>query len=238
MASKNTILGIAEMEIFHFPALTEAFPPHSHEYPLIGTLLSGQRLMRYGAEETIIGAGELVLLPPFMPHSCQNFGKEASEWICAHLKAFPTEAFRPAIIRNSDLAVLFAGLARSIAGDGNIAALLKEISSAALALVNTLAQADSRKPAPQNPNAADPALCGNKYEYIRKYRRIYGITPYRNQLNSRINLARKLLETPLDLASCALQAGFCDQSHFSRSFKAAMGLTPGAYRSGLRSERC
>jgi AraC-like DNA-binding protein len=34
----------------------------------------------------------------------------------------------------------------------------------------------------------------------------------------------------LPLASIAREVGFSDQSHFSRTFKRATGMTPGAFR--------
>jgi AraC family transcriptional regulator len=42
--------------------------------------------------------------------------------------------------------------------------------------------------------------------------------------------ARELLQSPTPLAQLALDAGFADQSHFTRFFKRRFGLTPSAYR--------
>jgi transcriptional regulator GlxA family with amidase domain len=39
-----------------------------------------------------------------------------------------------------------------------------------------------------------------------------------------------LTRTDLRLAEVALKAGFCDQSHLSRSFRQFAGLPPRAYR--------
>jgi AraC family transcriptional regulator len=48
----------------------------------------------------------------------------------------------------------------------------------------------------------------------------------------RIEFASRLLTDSTEpLASIALAAGFCDQSHFSRIFKRVTGLTPAEYRS-------
>lgn len=65
----------------------------------------------------------------------------------------------------------------------------------------------------------------------RMFRRFKGVTvgDYLRQL--RIEAAReKLASTELSLGEIALQAGFSDQSHFSRLFRAATGHTPAAYR--------
>jgi len=45
----------------------------------------------------------------------------------------------------------------------------------------------------------------------------------------------ELIKADLPLAEVALQAGFADQSHFSKIFKAYVGTTPAKYRRTLRS---
>jgi AraC family transcriptional regulator len=35
------------------------------------------------------------------------------------------------------------------------------------------------------------------------------------------------------LANVAVEAGFCDQSHFNRTFKRFTGMAPGQYRSRI-----
>jgi AraC family transcriptional regulator len=46
--------------------------------------------------------------------------------------------------------------------------------------------------------------------------------------------AERLAESDAPLSAVALEAGFCDQSHLTRCFKRATGLTPAAYRSRSR----
>ncbi len=50
----------------------------------------------------------------------------------------------------------------------------------------------------------------------------------------RIEFAMQQLAGSAPLSDIAFAAGFCDQSHFSRCFKEHTGLTPKAYRAGLR----
>lgn len=69
-----------------------------------------------------------------------------------------------------------------------------------------------------------------RYELARQFRQRYGTSPYRYLLMRRLNRARRLLATSQPLADIALDAGFADQAHFSRMFKAAFGLTPARYR--------
>jgi AraC-like DNA-binding protein len=46
--------------------------------------------------------------------------------------------------------------------------------------------------------------------------------------------ARELVRSETSLAGVALEAGFADQSHFTRFFKRHTGLTPQAYRRAMR----
>jgi AraC-like DNA-binding protein len=65
----------------------------------------------------------------------------------------------------------------------------------------------------------------------REFSRLFGITPNQYIREVRVGVARHLLETSEEsMASIAADCGFYDQSHLTRQFKAATGLTPRAYR--------
>jgi len=48
---------------------------------------------------------------------------------------------------------------------------------------------------------------------------------------------RDLAESELTLAEIALSAGFCDQSHFTRTFKRIIGVAPSYYRESVRGPK-
>lgn len=57
------------------------------------------------------------------------------------------------------------------------------------------------------------------------------LPPHRWLLRHRVNQAKELLRTrALSLADVALFCGFADQSHFTRVFKAFVGVSPGTWR--------
>jgi AraC family transcriptional regulator len=63
------------------------------------------------------------------------------------------------------------------------------------------------------------------------FRRHFGCTVGEFIRRQRIALAcRALADGNKPLADVALLAGFADQSHFTRTFKRQLGLTPAAYR--------
>lgn len=70
----------------------------------------------------------------------------------------------------------------------------------------------------------------NRYQLIRAFRAVTGLTPHAWQLNQRITLARAWLQRGDSLAAVAQQLGFADQAHFQRVFKAYTGVTPGQFR--------
>jgi AraC-like DNA-binding protein len=75
------------------------------------------------------------------------------------------------------------------------------------------------------------ALTGlGRYELARQFRLVCGTSPYRYLLMRRLDRARQLLAEGRALADTALEAGFADQAHFTRMFRAAYGLTPARYR--------
>jgi AraC-like DNA-binding protein len=66
---------------------------------------------------------------------------------------------------------------------------------------------------------------------VHALRRDTGRTFHEHLLAARMQEARRLLaETDEHLAAVALRCGFCDQSHFTRVFKAQSGFSPGRYR--------
>jgi AraC-like DNA-binding protein len=68
-----------------------------------------------------------------------------------------------------------------------------------------------------------------RYDLARQFRLMCGTSPYRYLLMRRLDEARKQIARRRPLVDVALAAGFADQAHFTRMFKAAFGLTPARY---------
>jgi len=69
----------------------------------------------------------------------------------------------------------------------------------------------------------------DRYQFARQFHAVYGTSPYRYSVMRRLDVARGWLRDARPLAETALEAGFADQAHFTRTFKAAFGMTPGRY---------
>jgi AraC-like DNA-binding protein len=68
-----------------------------------------------------------------------------------------------------------------------------------------------------------------RYDLARQFRWMCGTSPYRYLLMRRLAAAREQIARRRPLVEVALEAGFADQAHFTRMFKAAFGLTPARY---------
>ena len=70
-------------------------------------------------------------------------------------------------------------------------------------------------------------------QFERLFNRILGTTPCEYLLRVRIAAARALLEnSDRTIADIACETGFYDHSHFTRTFKRIVGVSPGKYRKG------
>lgn len=72
----------------------------------------------------------------------------------------------------------------------------------------------------------------------REFRRFYRCTVGAYVRQQRVEFACRLISSSdAPLGEIALAAGFFDQSHFARAFKASTGKTPGQYRKALSSRK-
>jgi AraC-like DNA-binding protein len=69
----------------------------------------------------------------------------------------------------------------------------------------------------------------SRYELIRRFREQTGLTPHAFQTNLRIAHARTMLRAGDPIAGVAAACGFADQSHLTRTFRRAVGVTPGRF---------
>ena len=76
--------------------------------------------------------------------------------------------------------------------------------------------------------------CLSSFYFQRLFLKNTGVSPHDYMIHCRIKKARELLAEGHSIAGVALDVGFVDQSHFTRSFKQVTGTTPGIYISAAR----
>ncbi len=67
----------------------------------------------------------------------------------------------------------------------------------------------------------------SRFQVLRGFARVTGLTPHAYQLQRRVALARRLIAQGLPLAEAAAACGFADQSHMTRQFIRKYGVSPG-----------
>ncbi len=84
----------------------------------------------------------------------------------------------------------------------------------------------------QNPTIEDisKALNISRYHLIRLFKQSTNITPHAYLLNLKVEYAKELLKSGMDIAEVALSTGFYDQSHLNRVFKQLTACTPYEYK--------
>jgi AraC-like DNA-binding protein len=70
----------------------------------------------------------------------------------------------------------------------------------------------------------------DRYTLARHFRSRLGTSPYRYLTMRRLDAVRRRLRCGEALADIAHASGFADQSHMTRQFKQAYGLSPGKWR--------
>ena len=113
-----------------------------------------------------------------------------------------------------------------------LAALFGAAPAAAGALPAAVRRACERIDAAPHESAALVELANeaglSPWHFLRVFKAQTGLPPHAYRLQRQLQRARRALLAGLPIAQAALDAGFNDQSHFTRHFVRAYGLTPGA----------
>lgn len=74
----------------------------------------------------------------------------------------------------------------------------------------------------------------SRYHLLRVFQAATGLPPHAYQNQLRVDLGKRLLAEGEPISRAAVEAGFADQSHFSRVFKQYTGATPKQYQASTR----
>jgi AraC family transcriptional regulator len=230
-------------------------PPHDHELASLCVVLHGNYDQRVGQRNRECRPGMTICHPEGERHS-NTHGGASVRMLCVEigrarlsgLREAVAVLDRPAQFEGGPIGRLTDKLAWEFHQDDGASALALE------ALVLELLAATCRTTEPAR--AAPPRWLAGATEYLhahfrdsvalaevaqavgvhpahlaRVFRQHQGATVGDYLRDLRIEAARRQLSgSDRPLRDIAAEAGFADQSHFSRLFRAATGQTPGAYR--------
>ncbi|MEO7966898.1 MAG: AraC family transcriptional regulator [Gemmatimonadaceae bacterium] len=234
-------------------------PAHSHDSALVSLVLQGEATEEFRGRTRILTAQSILFTPAHESHG--HVFRSPGRWLnmqfssawLARLSPVSTHLpDAPQLIKNHT-AVAWAARVRTELRERDAVSQIA-IEGALLLLVSDLARlrvGDERTPprwlhtvedAIEASVAAPPsieelaALAGvHASHLLRVFRKYHGATVANYVRVRRIERAREaIVAQKLPLSVIALDAGFADQSHFTRVFRQAFGLTPGQYARSLR----
>jgi AraC family transcriptional regulator len=238
----------------HYPAALEV-PPHVHEHAYFALLLRGGYREDLGRGGIEFSPFSVVFHPPReVQHG--DIGRQGATLFHVELPRRWTSRLAD-YGRIPDEAVLYGGgpmvrlahsLYRELRADDAAAMLIAE--GQVLEMLGLLARWP-RKPERRAPRWLEEAVelvheefttaltvraiaervGASAVHLARTFRRLRGESIGECVRRLRVERARRMLEDPSSaLATIALEAGFADQSHFTRTFRRVTGFTPREYR--------
>lgn len=236
------------------------YPVHTHDgYSVIG-LKTGAKWFETGGQQVRVDAPGIAVANPGTPHGCSPVNAPwshrtwyISQELMAEIAGAETPRFIGSLVEDHDLALRLQEIHEQDPCDAPL-----EWQSDALGALQALAEshmhADWEVPAPHatasfhRMNAYESLLLANLpgpapdlkslastggvhvNQVIRDFRQVHGLTPGEFLRMKRLERAKQILGEGYSLTQAAMDAGFSDQSHFSRMFRKAYGMTPSAYR--------
>jgi AraC-like DNA-binding protein len=236
-------------------------PAHVHDQPVVSLLLSGVAAEVIDRHKRDLLAQDLLFTPAFEQHAYtfRHDGRwlnmqYSPAWLARVSERKPELPVSSMVIRNSS-ALAWANRVRtevrqpdsvsSMAIDGAMILMIAEMARTRideegtrprwLKTVEEAIEAHIKEP-PSTEELA--AMAGVHPSHLLRVFRKYNRATISNFIRQRrIELARMQVALgQIPLSVIALDAGFSDQSHFTRVFKTAFGETPGQYGRALRGK--
>lgn len=254
------------VEVFRAWFAGEAYQKHRHDTYAIGVTDCGVQVFDYRGSARVSTPGQVVVLHPDEAHDGRAGTDEGFGYRIVYVepsrlaealrilrgKPSPLPFVKDAVSANPRLAQAvrnaFRAPLESLAVDGLVVELAEGLTAAEpdraggtpridVPVVERARQFLHAERTRRVHSTELESITGlTRYDLARQFKAMFGTSPYRYLLMRRLDFARERLHGGRPLVEVACDAGFADQAHFTRAFKAAVGLTPARYR-GLTARR-
>ncbi|EOZ9888738.1 helix-turn-helix domain-containing protein [Salmonella enterica subsp. enterica serovar Give] len=230
----------------------QAYKRHSHPQLSLGAIIAGETRCISNGQEYLLRPGELILIPPQSPHSCNPLHERPrsyhmlyldADWCLTQLPHLPANSrlhtTQPQL-QDPQLFQLYQQIVTSITQQqtAGLPALIIHLLRAL-----PLQSADAEPPCAisrqlvarlvsnlqEPPDTLAQEFALRKETLIRTFKQDTGLTPVSFTNMARIEYARHRLRAGDDIADVAYQTGFADQSHFHKTFVSYTAATPRQY---------
>ncbi len=254
---RRTVAGLTMAEVL-YPAAAQ-LPRHRHERAYFCLILSGGYSETYGRRMRVCRPMTLAYHPPGEPHAQMFRGRavrsfnveigaealfqasdtlgyldQAFEYHGGAVAALGRQLFREFQRPDPDSVAVIESLTLEILATANAVDDRIDVKQPSW-LVNAREAMDARFREPLTLGVLAREAGVHPIHFASVFRRVHRCSVGEYMRRRRLDYARRNLADPeLSLAQIALDAGFADQSHLTRTFKRLTGKTPGEYRTFLR----
>ncbi len=227
-------------EEVYLSAKDHSFPLHIHERIIAGFVSSGRVRLSFEEESFELSSGDAYIIFPFTPHSAKTFDDAVISVITFAQNADALYRTRKKYLILKDIARQYPSVYKNnIPDTGLIEKILMEHAEPSVSFEKTdcerIRNIISENYSEKNTLEDVSVLGKSKYSVLRSFRKDFGVTPSVYHILVRIRKAKAMMLTGRSLIETALDCGFCDQSHFNRTFKKYTGLTPEEFRNKTMS---
>lgn len=228
------------IELIYCENSSISYSTHTHitNYTL-GLVLEGRINIEQNQQYSIYNFGDLFVIPPDIPHSISPKSKTYSllsiclhkdyiykndiTFIISHIKFMLECLVKESSNFSEQISIL----------NETIEALLFNMIKTEVTHTNEICQLrillESMPENPYSIQELSEQVFISPYHLIRSFKKQFGLTPHKFQMQYRIRKAQNILLQNNSITEVALTTGFCDQSHFNKWFQKIVGLTPTEY---------
>lgn len=235
------------LEYIIIKSSTQSYPLHNHVSTAVASMvIDGAIQLTIDQTSSVYHANQIFVIPPYTPHKLTAHTPYTLYTLCVDknsLRSIPWNQLKEQIsfafiaaLRHIDLTAMEPS---SIKAWAKRLASMDRLPTEKVCLephINRICRCIETHPE-SNLSLEEMARSAfiTKYDLIRKFKQAFGLTPHQFQIQNRVRKAQRLFLQTKTLTEAAFTAGFCDQSHFIKSFEKLLGLTPSAYKKSYRN---